>query len=267
MMPAEGGYYHWVKQAFGPFAGFLAGWMNLVVSWLDASIYPVLAAYYLAYFLPAPREGATIGGLEIPASFLSGCRRVLIWAITALQIRGARLTGLTANWVGVLILIPLSPDDPRARQLDRRDTSALPFLAGGQTLILPSAWGCGSRCGTTWGSSWRRWRATRSSTRANLPQGHGDRLPGHPDVRAAHLRRPVRRRRRGRPVQLWGVETGEDSTIGTVHGGAGITAAQLEEWGVNPGKPAAGTCRTWPTRSANRRAGPTAPSPASHAGL
>jgi len=24
MMPREGGYYHWIKQAFGPFAGFLA---------------------------------------------------------------------------------------------------------------------------------------------------------------------------------------------------------------------------------------------------
>jgi amino acid transporter len=32
MMPVEGGYYHWVKQAFGPFAGFMAGWMNWVVS-------------------------------------------------------------------------------------------------------------------------------------------------------------------------------------------------------------------------------------------
>ena len=31
MMPVEGGYYHWVKAAFGPFAGFMAGWMNWVV--------------------------------------------------------------------------------------------------------------------------------------------------------------------------------------------------------------------------------------------
>ncbi len=32
MMPVEGGYYHWVKQAFGRFPGFMAGWMNWVVS-------------------------------------------------------------------------------------------------------------------------------------------------------------------------------------------------------------------------------------------
>ena len=44
MMPVEGGYYHWVKQAFGPFTGFMSGWMNWVVSWVDVSIYPVWTA-------------------------------------------------------------------------------------------------------------------------------------------------------------------------------------------------------------------------------
>lgn len=39
MMPAEGGFYHWVKQAFGPFVGFIVAWMNLLTSWLDVSIY------------------------------------------------------------------------------------------------------------------------------------------------------------------------------------------------------------------------------------
>ena len=62
LTPHEGGYYHWVKQAFGPFAGFLAGWMNWVVSWVDVSIYPVLGAYYLGYFITPLREGAVIGG-------------------------------------------------------------------------------------------------------------------------------------------------------------------------------------------------------------
>ena len=52
MMPVEGGYYHWVKQAFGPFAGFMSGWMNWVVSWVDVSIYPVWTAWYLSYFIP-----------------------------------------------------------------------------------------------------------------------------------------------------------------------------------------------------------------------
>ncbi len=77
MMPVEGGYYHWVKQGFGPFAGYMAGWMNWVVSWVDVSIYPILAAYYLGYFIPALRDGATIGGMDRlgGAALLSGRRR------------------------------------------------------------------------------------------------------------------------------------------------------------------------------------------------
>jgi amino acid transporter len=108
MMPVEGGYYHWIKQAFGPFAGFLAGWMNLMVSWLDASIYPVLAAAYLAYFFPVLDSGVNVAGIDVPGttvSFIMGV--ILIWLITALQIRGARLTGLTTNWIGLAILVPL----------------------------------------------------------------------------------------------------------------------------------------------------------------
>jgi amino acid transporter len=108
MMPVEGGYYHWVKSAFGPFAGFMAGWMNWVVAWVDVSIYPVLAAYYLGYFLPFLRSGAQVGGLELSGGLLSWLAGlVLIWSITALNIRGARTAGLTTNWIGLLMLAPL----------------------------------------------------------------------------------------------------------------------------------------------------------------
>src|SRR5512139_2195576 len=108
MMPVEGAYYHWIKQAFGPFAGFMAGWMNWVVAWVDVAIYPVLAAYYLGYFIPALREGATIGGVEVSASFLSWIvALILIWAITALNVRGARLAGLFTSGLGAIMLLPL----------------------------------------------------------------------------------------------------------------------------------------------------------------
>jgi len=108
MMPGEGGYYHWIKQAFGPFAGFMAGWMNWVVAWVDVAIYPVLAAYYLGYFIPALREGATIGGMEVTASFLSWIvALILIWAITALNVRGARLAALFSGGLGAIMLLPL----------------------------------------------------------------------------------------------------------------------------------------------------------------
>lgn len=108
MMPHEGGYYHWVKQAFGPFAGFLAGWMNWVVSWVDVSIYPVWAATYLAFFIPALDTGATIGGVDVPGWVLQWLvALLLIWLVSALSVRGAKFSGLFANWLGLVMIIPL----------------------------------------------------------------------------------------------------------------------------------------------------------------
>ncbi len=109
MMPVEGGYYHWVKQAFGPFTGFMAGWMNWVVSWVDVTIYPVLFARYISYFIPALRDGLTVQSFFLPSWLLQWfVALLLIWAISALNVRGARLAGLTANWLGVIMLIPLA---------------------------------------------------------------------------------------------------------------------------------------------------------------
>ena len=108
MMPVEGGYYHWTKQAFGPFVGFMAGWMNWVVSWVDVSIYPVWTAWYLSYFIPALSDGATIFGVDFSGSFLSWLvAATLIILISLLNVRGARLSGLTTNWLGLLMIIPL----------------------------------------------------------------------------------------------------------------------------------------------------------------
>jgi len=91
MMPAEGGYYHWLKKAFGPFVGFMGGWMNWVVSWVDVSIYPVLAATYLAFFIPALNNGAMIGGIFISGTWLSFLvSMLLIWLVSYLNVRGAQ---------------------------------------------------------------------------------------------------------------------------------------------------------------------------------
>ncbi|HOE01790.1 MAG TPA: APC family permease [Anaerolineaceae bacterium] len=108
MMPVEGGYYHWVKQAFGPFIGFMSGWMNWVVSWVDVSIYPVWTAWYLSYFIPALSDGATIGGIHFSSDLLSWLvSAALIITISLLNVRGAKLSGLTASWLGVAMIIPI----------------------------------------------------------------------------------------------------------------------------------------------------------------
>jgi amino acid transporter len=108
MMPVEGGYYHWTKQAFGPFVGYMAGWMNWVVSWVDVSIYPVWTAWYLSYFIPQLSTGAVIFGKEVSGGTLSWIvAAVLIVAVSLLNMRGARLAGLASNWLGIFMIIPL----------------------------------------------------------------------------------------------------------------------------------------------------------------
>ncbi len=138
MMPVEGGYYHWVKQAFGPFAGFLAGWNNWVVSWLDVAIYPVLAVTYLSYFIPALDTGTVVGGLFISGPVLRWLTAaVIIWAISYLQIRGARLSGLFTNWLGIFVLVPLGLLSVLGifQWIRSGYTVSLPFLPEGENLI------------------------------------------------------------------------------------------------------------------------------------
>jgi amino acid transporter len=137
MMPVEGGYYHWLKKAFGPFVGFLGGWSNWVVSWVDVSIYPVWAAYYLGYFIPALRNGVTIGGVELPAWVLSWLvALVLIWGISALNVRGARVAGLFTDWLGAIMMIPLVLMSivGIAAWIKSGTTIHLPFLATGEAV-------------------------------------------------------------------------------------------------------------------------------------
>jgi amino acid transporter len=144
MMPIEGGYYHWLKKAFGPFVGFMGGWMNWVVAWVDVSIYPVLAAYYLGYFIPALREGATIGGVFISSTWLSFLVAiVLIWSVSYLNVRGARLSGLTTDWLGIVMMIPLVLMSILGiiSWIKSGVTIHLPFLPGGEPVNFSNLMG------------------------------------------------------------------------------------------------------------------------------
>jgi amino acid transporter len=108
MMPVEGGYYHWVKQGIGPFAGFMSGWMDLVTSWIDVSIYPLWTAWYLSYFIPVLSKGGNFFGKEVSSDFLSWLvAAALIITLSLLNMRGAKLSGRTASWLGILMIVPL----------------------------------------------------------------------------------------------------------------------------------------------------------------
>jgi amino acid transporter len=97
MLPIEGGYYQWVKRAFGRFWGFWNGWLSWVYSLLDMAIYPVLLVQYLKFFAP---------GLEPLESWIIAC--AMIWVATWLNLRGARVVGSASQWFALLVLTPFA---------------------------------------------------------------------------------------------------------------------------------------------------------------
>jgi amino acid transporter len=101
-MPAEGGYYVWVKRAFGPFAGFLCAWWTWVYSWVDVAIYPVLFASY-ASSLFQQMGGA---GFDDNPWLKWAAGMVVIVPFTWLNIRGTRLVGNTSVLFGIVLLAP-----------------------------------------------------------------------------------------------------------------------------------------------------------------
>src|SRR2546421_3009593 len=97
MLPAEGGYYVWVKRAFGRFWGFWNGWLSWVYSLIDMAIYPVLFLQYIRFFAPGLR------GLE---GWLVAL--VLIWGATWLNLRGTRAVGTASGWLIAAVLAPFA---------------------------------------------------------------------------------------------------------------------------------------------------------------
>jgi amino acid transporter len=240
MMPREGGYYHWIKQAFGPFWGFMAGWANWVVSWVDVSIYPVLATYYLSYFIPALNDGAVIGGVEVPAWVLSWIvSLILIWAISYLNIRGARLSGITTNWLGVIMFIPLILLTLVGIYSWIRSgaTISMPFLPNGETFTGALSVGLFI---VMW--NYMGWE---------LPTAAGDEIVNPKRtyplamlivlvLAIANYTLPTIAGLYGGAgddgrYQVWGIEEYEEGEgIGVVLEDYGVTQEQMADWGVDP---------------------------------
>jgi len=97
MLPAEGGYYQWVKRAFGRFWGFWNGWLSWVYSLIDMAIYPVLCIQYVRFF--APGLGLLDGWLLALA---------MIWGATWLNLRGTRTVGTASGWFVAAVLVPFA---------------------------------------------------------------------------------------------------------------------------------------------------------------
>jgi amino acid transporter len=94
MLPEEGGYYRWVRRAFGEFWAFQNGWATWLYSLVDMALYPVLCNQYLRWFFPSLGTGsAWIVSLAV------------IWGATAINLRGAFPVGRVSIWAGAFVLI------------------------------------------------------------------------------------------------------------------------------------------------------------------
>ena len=94
MLPEEGGYYRWVRRAFGEFWAFQNGWATWLYSLVDMAIYPVLFNQYLRWFFPSLGAGsAWIVSLAV------------IWGATAINLRGAFPVGRVSIWAGSFVLL------------------------------------------------------------------------------------------------------------------------------------------------------------------
>ncbi|MGA7258108.1 MAG: APC family permease [Terracidiphilus sp.] len=95
-IPADGGFYVWVRRAMGPFWGYQESWLSLSASVFDMAIYPAFAVTYLTKFDPA----------------LTSDWRGYAWslAIVALccawNLGGAPAVGEGSIWMSVALMAP-----------------------------------------------------------------------------------------------------------------------------------------------------------------
>ena len=93
MLPEEGGYYRWVRRAFGSFWAFQNGWWTWVYSLVDMAIYPVLFNQYLAFFFP-----------ELGAVARWCVSLAVIWIATGINLRGALPVGRISILGGLFVM-------------------------------------------------------------------------------------------------------------------------------------------------------------------
>ena len=95
-LPAEGGFYAWVRRAMGDFWGFQEAWLSLAASVFDMAIYPTLFVLYLMRLFPwfgLNRRGIIVG-------------LAVIVVCVVLNIAGVRVVATTSVWLFVLLSAP-----------------------------------------------------------------------------------------------------------------------------------------------------------------
>ncbi len=97
-LPAEGGYYAWVRRGLGNFWGFQEAWLSLAASIFDMAIYPTLFGIYLKQMAPWFGEGnhALYAGLFV------------VVTCALLNLAGIKVVGFTSLWLFFLLSLPFA---------------------------------------------------------------------------------------------------------------------------------------------------------------
>ena len=97
-LPAEGGYYAWVRRGMGNFWGFQEAWLSLAASIFDMAIYPTLFVFYLKQM--SPWFGSGNHGIYAGLFVVVTC--------AALNLAGIRVVGMTSLWLFFLLSAPFA---------------------------------------------------------------------------------------------------------------------------------------------------------------
>jgi len=95
LFPVEGGFYVWVREGLGSFAGFAEAYFTLLYTAVDMTLYPVLFASYLAFIWPLTARAQLALAL------------LMVWSCGLLNIIGVKLVGRTSIALCALLLTPL----------------------------------------------------------------------------------------------------------------------------------------------------------------
>ncbi len=97
-IPAEGGFYVWVRRALGPFWGFQEAWLSLSASVFDMAAYPAIFVLSLGQLWPPATHNPY--RVLIPAAVILGC--------VAWNLLGAKAVGNGSILLGLLLLAPFA---------------------------------------------------------------------------------------------------------------------------------------------------------------
>jgi len=95
-IPAEGGFYAWVRRGLGRFWGFQEAWLSLIASIFDMAIYPTLFVAYLTRMFPW--FGQNGRGVMVGVAVVAAC--------AILNIAGVRVVATTSMWLFAALSAP-----------------------------------------------------------------------------------------------------------------------------------------------------------------